>query len=191
MDPITSILGIAGIGMSLFGSIEGAATAKKSAAISSNIANLQTQENQQRQLAMQITGRRNQMQTIRTAQQTAAQAKAAGVNQGAQFGSGVAGGQSQIASQSSSNLTGENQQLQVGNAIFGLDAQIGVDKMNLSSLQGQQATYSGISSMGSTLARSSGTASNIFGNLFPGNTNTPGNPITNIMNSSGFSVGGA
>lgn len=146
-------LGLLGLGLSAFGTASGVSAAQQSAQAGMNIAGLEQKVNDQRQLAMQITARRQQMQTIRTNQMAQAQATAAATNQGAQFGSGLQGGLAGVEGQSASNLQGINQQLQTGNNIFGLDNQISQQKIAQYQAQSQEATASGVSSFGGDLLK--------------------------------------
>jgi hypothetical protein len=174
MDPITGMLGIAGAGLSVYSALMGSSAAKQSANISSQIAGVQEQENQQRQLAMQISARRQQTEIIRNTQRARAMSLTTASNQGAAFGSGLSGAQAGIQGQGAYNLQGVNQQLQVGNAIFGMDSQIDQYKVQLAQLGGQEATYSGLGALGGALGRSAGPLGNMAGNvsgLFSGNNN--------------------
>lgn len=204
MDPITAAIGVAGLGIQLFGAggalssgMSAAGFASQEAGVSQEITGLQGQENQQRQLAMQISARRQQTETTRKAQMASAQGLAAGVNQGAQFGTGVQAGQQQATSEGTYNLQGINQNLEIGNALFGIQSQITGKQIQMSGLQGQQASaqgqaamFSGIGAIGGSLAGSAGPLGNILGNWF-GNKNDPTAPNSNTMNAQGFSVGGA
>lgn len=76
---------------------------------SQNIAKLQEQANQINYNQARMTISRNSLQEIRNAQTARATAIAGATNQGAQFGSGLAGGEAQIAGQAGTNLLGLNQ----------------------------------------------------------------------------------
>lgn len=190
MDPITAAISIAGLGMSLFGTVKGAGVASQEAAVSQQITGLQQQENSQRQLAMQISARRQQTEIMRKTQMAQAQGLAAGVHQGAQFGSGVAGGQAQATSEGAFNLQGINQNLQIGEALFGLQNQITGKQGMMAGLQGQASTDAGIAAAGNSLMGSAKGLSGIIGN-FTNTSNSILDPNSNVMNAQGFSVGGA
>lgn len=145
--------GLAGLALGAFGAAEGVKAAKASAESGKAIAGLEQKVNDQRQLAMQITARRQQMETVRKNQQAQSQARAAAANQGASFGSGLAGGLAGISGQSASNLSGTNQQLDIGNQIFGLDRSISQEKIKQYQAQSDQASASGISSFGGALLK--------------------------------------
>lgn len=186
MDPITGAIAIAGLGMKLFGAggalasgMSAADVASQESGVSQQITQLQQQENQQRQLAMQISARRQITQDTRTAQMTAAKGRAAAVNQGADQSSGAAGGQAQAGAQGRYNVQGTQQQLDIGNALFGIQGQITGKQIQMSQLQGQQSTdmgnaamFGGFSQIGGSLAGAAGPAGNILGNFF-GNSNDP------------------
>lgn len=204
MDPITAAIAIAGMGVQLFGASQSASAtsqmadlSSKEAGLSQDVTRLQGQENDQRRLAMQISARRQQTEIIRKTQMAQAQGLATGVSQGAQFGSGVAGGQAQARGEGAYNLEGVNQNLGIGESLFGLQGQITGKQVAMSglqsqmaSLQGKASTGSGISAIGGSLSNSAGPLGSILGNFF-GNKSDPSNPIENRQNSLGFSVGGA
>lgn len=204
MDPITGAIAIAGLGMQLFGAggalssgLSASDFAKQESQVSQDITGLQGQENDQRQLAMQISARRSQTESIRKAQLAGATGQAAAVNQGGQFSSGDAGGQAQASSEGRFNVQGTQQQEDIGNALFGIQRNITAKQIMMSSLQGQQASaqgqaalFQGIASIGGSLAGSAGPAGNLLGNFF-GNQNDPAVAASNRMNAQGFSVGGA
>lgn len=150
-------IGLAGLAISGFGAMKGSQDSAAAAKAQEQIAGLEKQQNAQRQLAMQITGRQQQMQQIRSNQLAQAQATAAATNQGAQFGSGLAGGKASIQGQSEANLTGINQQLDIGNQIFGLDAQVSDQKMAQYKAQSDAATDSGIGALGGMLLKAAPT----------------------------------
>lgn len=154
--------GLAGLGLEIFGAVSGSSAASSSAHSGMAIAGLEQQENAKRQQAMQIVARRQQLQVIRTNQMAQAQARAAATNQGAQFGSGLQGGLSGIEAQSASNLQGINQQLDIGNSIFGLDAKISQQKMAQYQSQSDQATASGIGAIGGALLKAAPTIASLL-----------------------------
>lgn len=186
MDPITGAIAIAGLGMQLFGAggamsatSKEAGLASQESGLSQGITQLQMQENNQRQLAMQISARRQQTEIMRRTQLTKAQGLAAGVNQGAQFGTGVQGGQQSATSAGGYNLLGVNQNLEIGNALFGIQNQISNKQIAMSGIQGQMASlqgqasmFSGIGAIGGSLASSAGPLGNLLGNFF-GNKQDP------------------
>lgn len=186
MDPITAAISIAGLGVSLFGmgkssqlASQEAGVASQEANVSKQITQLQMQENEQRRLAMQISARRSQTEMIRKAQLVASQGLVAGAAQGASFGSGVAGGQFQAQSEAAYNITGVNQNVEIGSNLFDIQNQVSNKQMSMADLQtqmanlkGQQSIWQGISAIGGSLTGSAGPLGNILGNFF-GNKNDP------------------
>lgn len=154
-------IGLVGLGISAFGAIKGSEDAAAAAKAQENIAGLEEKQNAQRQLAMQITGRQQQMQQIRSNQLARAQAQAAATNQGALQGSGYAGGQAGIQDQGMANLTGINQQLDIGNKIFGLDSDISQQKIAQYQAQSNAATDSGIGALGGMLLKAAPTIASL------------------------------
>lgn len=147
-------LGLAGLGIDLLGSQQASKAAAASAQSSMQIAGLEEQQNQQRQLAMQISARRQQTETIRNAQRQRALSQTTAANQGASMGSGAAGAYAGIQGMAAYNLQGTNQNLQIGNTLFGLDAQISTQRIAMAQDQSSQASASGLSSLGGALMKS-------------------------------------
>lgn len=165
-----------GLGLSLFGGVDQAKAAKeyaqKSYAVQQQISANENLVNDQRENAMQLNARRNSLEQFRNTQRMAARASAAAVTQGAQFGSGLAGGLGQIQAQGAYNVQGLNQNEQIGENIFGLNRTISGEKLQLAQLQSQygqtSATNQGFSSLGGSLMSLAGPASRLVqgGNPF-------------------------
>lgn len=168
MDPISLAIGAVGLGMQIFGGVSSSNVAKQQAqvgqqqaAVSGNIATQEQGINDAKQAAMELQGRRTQLENVRNNQRARAQAVQSATTQGAQFGSGLQGGLGQIQDQSLFNMSGVNSALQTGRQIAGFNQNITGDKLQLASLgsqsaglQGQAATDAGISSIGGALLKS-------------------------------------
>lgn len=187
MDPITGAIAIAGLGMQLFGTGGAFGAASKEAGIASQEASLsqdnthlQMQENAQRQLAMQISARRQMTQNTRTAQLRASQSLTTGISQtGGTQSTAVQAGQQGATSGGAYNNQGVGQQAEIGNTLFGIQNQISMNQISMAGLQGQMSTqqgqasmFQGISAIGGSLAGSAGPMGNILGNFF-GNKGDP------------------
>lgn len=176
MDPfsaLSSAVSVVGLGMSLFGGASTASDAKQAASIQSNIAGLEGGLEDQRHQAMELSAHRQQLEILRNNQRARATAMTNATSQGAQFGSGLQGGLAQIEDQGLFNLAGVNQNLEIGEAMFGINKQITGQKQQLAQVQGQMATDQGISSLGGALVKAGPTVGNIasgFGNAYPSNT---------------------
>lgn len=190
MDPITLGIGAVGLGLSIFGGMSAADDAKQLAQqqtqlanqtyeINTKISGLEGQVNQQRKAQMELSGRRMQMENFRNVQRSRAMGLNASVNQGAQFGSGLQGGQAQEANQGLYNAQGINSNLEIGRNIFGLNDQISAQKMALSgvqnhfagvmgSLQSQMATDQGIANIGGAVTKSAGMLGNMTTSVLGG-----------------------
>lgn len=156
MDPFTafsSAVQVVGLGMSLFGGASAASDASKAASIQSNIAGLEGGLEDQRHTAMELSAHRQQLEILRNNQRARSTATANATNQGAQFGSGLQGGLAQVQDQSLFNLSGVNQNLQIGDAMFGINKQITEQKQQLAMVQGQSATDQSIASLGGALVK--------------------------------------
>lgn len=167
---IGAAVGAIGLGASLFGGLGSSSAAKQQAQASSNIAGLEGQENQVRQQAMQMSASRQQLQILRQTQQARAMALNASTGQGGgstlnNNSSGIQGGLASVDQEGNFAAGGVRQQLQFGNQMFGLDAQITQQKMLAAQSAGTSATMQGISSIGGALTKSSGTIGNFAGNV--------------------------
>lgn len=154
---VGAAIGLAGLATSIFGTEQGVSAAKASAQSSMNIAGLEQQVNAQKKLAMQISARRSQTETIRQTQMLQSQAQSAATNQGAAQGSGLAGGLAGLSGMGAYNLEGINQNLQIGTTIFGLDDQISQQKIADAQAKSREASASGISSIGGALMKAAPT----------------------------------
>jgi hypothetical protein len=150
--------------------------------LNSQIFGVQSQEadtekavNAQRQQQMVLTNRRQQLENIRNTQRARAQGLNVATNQGAQFGSGLQGGQAAAQDQGGVNSTALDQNLRIGQNLFSLDDTLNSQKLQVTGLQSQlgaltsnyqatQATNSAITGFGNSISKSS----SLFGNLFKG-----------------------
>src|SRR5229473_1311211 len=180
-----------GLGLSLFGGSNQAKASKEYAqqsyAVQRQISANENLVNNQREVAMQVNERCNTLEQFRNTQRLAAQATAAATTQGAQFGSGLAGGLGQISAQGAYNVQGLSQNLEIGENIFGLDRTISGEKLQLAKLQSQygqtSATNQGLMSLGSGIM-SAGPA---VGRLSQG----IGNPFGSASGVNNFNSGNA
>lgn len=164
MDPISIGLGVVGLGTSLFGMFGSVNNAHAEAQVSQDEIGLEQQQNDVRQQAMEASGRRNQLQVLRTSQRARSMAVQAGSTQtGSLSGSGVQGGEAETTNEGYYGLKGINDQLTFGRQLFGLDAKISTDKQQMAALKGNDATDQGITSVGNALMKIGPTVGNIFG----------------------------
>lgn len=161
MDPISLGIGAIGLGMQLYGGISASQDAQRANQVQQDVTTQEANVNVQRQQAMELSARRQQMEVFRNTQRARAQGLNAATNQGASYGSGLQGGQAQATDQGLFNVAGINQNLQIGRNIFGLDAKISADKMQLSSIQADQITDQAWSGFGGALTKNAGTLANI------------------------------
>ena len=157
-----NILGGIGLVGSIIGGIGSLGISAEMSNSAMREAMLQKQIQEQNHKSMMLEARRKSTEMIRTQQRANAMALQSATNQGAAAGSGLQGGYGQIAGQTATNLAGVNQNLQIGEAIYGLNNQISNEKMLQASLGGRMNMYSGISSLGGSLMRSSETIGNIL-----------------------------
>lgn len=153
MDPISLGLGIAGLGLSIFGSMKGSEVAGQQAAESRAIAGDEQKINAQKKMQMNLEAQRSQLQIFRNSQRARAQALNAATQQGASQGSGLQGGLAQVTDQSLFNSQGINQNQEIGNNIFGINNDISSHKMQLATLGGEAASAAGLASLGGSIMK--------------------------------------
>jgi len=157
VDPFTLLqtgIGVAGLAMSIFGGSSMSSTAKESAQVSQQMFATEEDENNVRRQAMEMSARRSQIETLRTAQRARAMAVQAGSTQtGSLTGSGVKGGIAETQNEGLYGLQGINNQLSFGRHLFDLDDHMNMLKAQQASLQSSMATSQGIASMGGSIMK--------------------------------------
>lgn len=172
LSDLTAVTQVVGLGMSLFGGASAASDAKQAAQIQSKIAGYEGELEDQRHTAMELSAHRQQLEILRNNQRHRALAINNATQQGAQFGSGLQGGLAQVEDQGLFNLAGVNQNLEIGQAMFGINKQITQQKQQLAMVQGQQATDQGLASLGGAITRAGPIVGNVGQSL--GNTRLSG-----------------
>jgi hypothetical protein len=162
MDPFTLAFAGGAI-VSGISSIFGAGDAKKQAQISQQVAGIEGQQNQVRRQAMEISSQRQQTENIRNAQLARSMSLNSATQQGAQFGSGYAGGQAQISGDANYNALGISQNLMAGEKMFNYDDQISRLKAQSADVQGDQAMWQGIGQFGNSIMGAAGKFGNLMG----------------------------
>lgn len=179
MEPLSIGLGIAGLAMQVFGGLGAAGIAKQQANISSAVAGVggqiasdEQQINAQKQQQVQLEAQRESLQNFRNVQKAKALGLTSATAQGAQFGSGLAGGQASATDTGYTNALGINQNLGIANNVFALNADVSNKKIGISELQsqsallgGQAATDQGIASLGGALIKSGPTIGSFAKNI--------------------------
>lgn len=174
MDPFTIALAGVGIATSIFGAFGSSQVAAEKAKVSSDIATQEQSQNAQRKQQMELQAQRQQLENARNTQRARAMGLNAAVNQGAQMGSGLQGGQAEATDKGGYNALNIAQNLNIGENIFALDDKISADKMKLAQLGGDEAKYAGISNVGNSIFKASGTVGNIFKGSFGGGSSGNG-----------------
>lgn len=174
MDPISALIAGGGMAMQAYSAYSSAQAAKEQAKYSAANAGLEMQQDQVRRQAMELNAHRQSMEVLRNAQR----ARAVGLNNattsGSQLGSGVQGGYGQISGQSGVNLLGINQNLQMGEQMFDLNAQISQNKIAMAKAGGNLATSQAVGSFGKGLAGSYGPMSAMSKSFFGGGGGSSG-----------------
>lgn len=190
MAAISGVLGAIGLGAQIFGGISSSENASQQAAVQLQMAQKEGQIQEQRQNQMVLDSRRQQLEIVRNGQRARAMALNAATNQGAQFGSGLAGGYGQISGQTNTNLLANQQNTQIGNNIYGMNSDISGYKMQLGQLQSQQATNQGYMSLGGALLKAGPTIGNLFQGFGGSSSNSYSYPtyggFINGINSNGI-----
>ena len=181
---------VAGVGLSAYGAIAGSQAASKAASAQSAAYAQQSAAQQEitkkeleaeavRKKAAELDARRRQLEIIRQGQRARAMSLTSATNQNAGLGSGLQGGYGQIAGQSGTQLLGVSQGLDLGNQLFGINADISQQKIALAQAGGaanqasarygaESAFASGLSSLGGALISNLGTIKSLSGGF--GNT---------------------
>lgn len=189
MDPITLGLGAIGLGMKLFGGLSASSDQSQSYKLQQQEAQSEQQINVQKQNLFEVQTRRSQMENFRNVQRARAMGMNSAVNQGAQYGSGIQGGQDQATDQGNVNNLGLNQNLMTSRNIFADTSAINADKYQIAGLQSDASTDQGIANMGGALMGSAGTISNIFGAGQAQMPNVPGSGSGMFFNNSPWKFG--
>ena len=177
MDPISMMMGataLVGIGMQLFGTEKSVDYSKQISAVQSQIYGVEQQENYQKYVQMLYQSQRQEIQNLRQVQQVRSASLAAGVSQGAQYGSGVKGGQSAASAEGGFNALGISQAVQTGSALYGLTSQETALNQMRTTIQGNLASAQGVQAFGSALTGASGAIGKLGGQATASNPfNTP------------------
>lgn len=168
-------LSAVGLGISMFGGSEQSRIAKEQAEVSADIARQEKGINAEKQKAMEISGRRTQLEIMRNTQRARALAENTATAQGAQFGSGLQGGLAQVQNQGLFNLTGVNSSLTIGRAIAGYNDAISDDKIKLASLGGDASEAQGYQSLGGSIIKAGPTFGNLMSGFGGSSSNRSGN----------------
>lgn len=165
MEFLTAGIGLAGVGLSLFGSMAQANIAHQEAQVSGQIVQTDMDVNQQKYTQELLNTQRMQLENIRNAQKARSMALTSSVSQGAQFGSALPGAYGQISGQSNTNFLNTSENQQIGTSVFGLDQHADQLKIQLASLGGDMANAQGISAIGAGISKSASPLGNLFGSL--------------------------
>lgn len=151
-------LGIAGTIGSVGASMQQATYQEEAAQVSEQIGGEEQSVNAMKQMQMNLTSQRQQMQNLRNVQRTKAAGLAGATGTGAQFGSGLKGAQASETAAGATNALDINQNQMIGNKIFSETSQIDAEQMRLANIQGnaaysagQAAIWGGVASLGTSL----------------------------------------
>jgi hypothetical protein len=180
MDPITLAL-VYGSAFALqaAGTYFGSEAAEKNNEAQRRQAMLEQAAENERRKHMELVKRRQDREVVRNTQRMHALSTQVATSQGAQFGSGYAGGQAQITQDAGNNLLTLNQNLFYGRRIFDINAQISENRKNISDAQMDSQYAQGLSSLGSSLFNAAAPISRVATQFRPGQQSAPTfNPST-------------
>lgn len=161
---IAAIIGtVISAGVGIFGAVEQANAAKKTAAAQEDIARQQEKQNQLQKQAADLEARRKQIETLRNSQRARSIALNNATSAGAQFGSGIQGGFGQIAGQTNNNLLGISQTSELNNQFFAANSIINQDVGAIAGFRAQAAEGAAFSAIGGDIGGSIGSLSRLFG----------------------------
>lgn len=141
----------AGLAAQAYGAFSSYQTSKQVAGVNQNISAAEQGIEGERHKQMVLNTRRQQVENIRNANLARSIALTTSTSQGAQQGSGFSGGQAQISGMERYNSLGITQNQQIGESVFGYNAQISQYKQQLAALGGDQAMSQGISQFGGNM----------------------------------------
>jgi hypothetical protein len=163
MPAAIPIIAVASVAMAASGTVMQMNAASRAAdAQKQQIANEQKIE-AERKKQMELEARRKQLEIIRQQQRARSMALASANAQGGLFGSGLQGGYGQISGVSNVNAMGVQQNLEIGQNIFGFNAGVSNAKIAYADAQSYDAMGKGISSLGGIMMKALPTASSFFG----------------------------
>lgn len=134
---------------------------------------LEQQLEAERKKQMELAARRQQLEVVRNAQRMHALSTTVATAQGAQFGSGYAGGQAQITQDAGYNLLGINQNLEIGRNMFGINSQISANKLEMSKYYQDLQLGQGLTSFGQSLFAAAQPAARAATQFRPGQPSFP------------------
>lgn len=161
------IAGGVALGFQAYGAYEQGQGADKYTNAEKTKINLEQQVEEQRRKAMELDASRKQIENIRQVQKATALARVAAVGGGSELGSGLAGGKAQIAGQGAWNALGIQQNLQIGETTFDLNAQIGQQKIVQAEANKQIQEGQAWSKLGGQIGQSAKPLANILGAFGP------------------------
>lgn len=166
MDPISTGLGVAGFGLKLLGGLFGSSAASEIHEAQQRIYQEQLKGNIEKQKAMMLASRRQQLEIIRNEQRARALALNSAVSQGAQYGSGLQGGLAQVSGDANTNLLGNQQSMQIGQTMYGINNNISKYNLQVSEAQTSLSNAQGLASLGGSLIQAGPTIGNLFKGIF-------------------------
>lgn len=191
MAAISAAIGAVGLGTSLLGGSQASSAAKQMAGIQEEIGWKERVADATRYQQMLLNSQRQQIEIVRNGQRARALALNAATNQGAQYGSGLAGGLGQIAGQTGEQSLQVNENLGIGRDMFNNNFQISMLKNQLGQAQSDFYSAQGTQRLGASLMGTAPTIGNLtqglsFGNMFNQQSMNTYGGFLNGINSNGI-----
>lgn len=147
----SAVLGAVGVGLQAFGMAKSVHAAKEASQASQAeiAANMQAEEARKQQMNLDAARRRRE--DIRQSIQAGSQALSNATAQGAELGSGLAGGYGQISGRTGTSITGINEAQGIGNRIFAAHMAAGQAGIQEAYWRGQMGFGNAMSSLGGAI----------------------------------------
>lgn len=178
-----AIGGAVGLGLGIFGAYQKHHGASQQTSIQTGMIQTQMQEDALRRQMMEMSGRRQSLENARVVQQKMALSLQNATNQGAQFGSGYAGGKAQVQDEGNWNQLGIDMNLMAGRQMFDLKSLLAQQQIAYAQAGGTINTGAGMQALGSGILQSLPALRNLSGGVDFGSA--PSSPGKGGYSSSG------
>ena len=181
MPAVTTAVAVIGAGVAGAGFFMSSSAAEEQARIQKQILAAQQQIENEKKKAMELDASRRTLEVFRGVQRAKSVAAANAVAQGAQFSSGLLGGQAQAQGEGNYALLGIGQNLQIGRQIFQYNKEITDLKGQLADANADAQIGAGLTSLGMSLMGNAGNIGKMFSGF--GSSNMSGYSGSQLPNS--------
>lgn len=152
-DPVSLGISAVGVGLQLYSGFKQSEQSKEIAQLSQQKAAEEQAINRIKLQQMEVEGRRMQLETIRNTQRARALSLSSAVTQGAEFGTGLLGGQAEIQNKGAWNLQGVDFGLMFGRDIAARNDNISALNARIAGVSGEMAESNSYGSLGGALIK--------------------------------------